>query len=138
MSRVQSYKCEVCGMQERDHSRWLLVSEQPRAHNIDILKWNDKLAEQPGICHLCCVEHLQVLVGAWMMPDLGIPETPGERDATGDEGSSILGELHLDHACLSSGLDTDRESMLSVLEAVEIVLQSSQFQEEERAPVYDA
>jgi hypothetical protein len=135
MSRVQNYKCEVCGMQERDHSQWLLVSDQPRAHHIDILKWNDKLAEQPGICHLCCAQHLQVLVGSWMMPDLGIPEPPGEPDAAGDEAP---GELHLDRACLSSGLNTDRDSMMSVLEAVEIVLQSSQLQEEEQAPVYDA
>jgi hypothetical protein len=138
MSRVQNYKCEVCGMQERDHSQWLLVSDQPRAHHIDILKWNDKLAEQPGICHLCCTHHLQVLVGAWMMPDLGIPEQPGDRDVTGDDDSAILGELNVDRACLSSGLDTDRDSMLAVLEAVEIVLKTSNFQEEEKAPVYDA
>ncbi|MBZ5631403.1 MAG: hypothetical protein LAO06_21325 [Acidobacteriia bacterium] len=138
MSRVQNYKCEVCGMQERDHSQWLLVSDQPRAHHIDILKWNDKLAEQPGICHLCCTQHLHMLVGAWMMPNAGIPEQPGERDATGDDGSSILGELKFDRACLSGGFDTDRDSMLAVLEAVEIVLKSSQIQEEEQAPVYDA
>lgn len=138
MSRVQNYKCEVCGMQERDHSQWLLVSDQPRAHHIDILKWNDKLAEQPGICHLCCTQHVQVLVGAWMVPDLSIPRAPGARDAAGDEGSSILGELNLDHACMSSGLDSDRESMLAVLEAVEIALKSSQFQEEEQSPAYDA
>ena len=138
MSRVQNYKCEVCGMQERDHSQWLLVSDQPRAHHIDILKWNDKLAEQPGICHLCCTRHLHVLVGAWMMPDLAIPEPPAEPEAAGHDGSSILGELSLDRACLSSGLDTDRDSMLAALEAVEIVLKSSHLQEEERAPVYDA
>jgi hypothetical protein len=137
MSRVQNYKCEVCGIEERDHSQWLLVSDQPRAHHIDILKWNDKLAEQPGICHLCCIRHLHVLVGAWMMPDLDIPE-PAERGATGDEGSSILGELNLDRACLSSGLDTDRESLLAMLEAAEVVLKTSQFQDEEQAPVYDA
>ena len=138
MSRVQNYKCEVCGMQERDHSQWLLVSDQPRAHHIDILQWDDKLARQPGICHLCSPRHLQVLVGAWMMPDLGIPEQPGKRDETGDEGTSVLGELNLDRACLSSGLDTDRASMLAVLEAVEIVLKTSHSQEEEQAPVYDA
>jgi hypothetical protein len=137
MSRVQNYKCEVCGIEERDHSRWLLVSDQPRAHHIDILKWNDKLAEQPGICHLCCTQHLQVLVGAWMMPDFE-SEPAGERDATGDEGSSMLREVNLDRACLSRGLDTDRESMLAVLEAVEVVLKNSQFQEEEQAPVFDA
>lgn len=138
MSRVQNYKCEVCGIEERDHSQWLLVSDQPSAHHIDILKWNDKLAEQPGICHLCCTQHLQVLVGAWMMPSLDIPEPPGERDAALDGGSSMLGELNLDRACLSSGLDTDRDSMLAVLEAMEIVLKNSQFREEEQAPVYDA
>ena len=138
MSRALNYKCEVCGIQERDHSHWLLVSEQPRAHHIDILKWNDKLAEQPGICHLCCPQHLQVLVGAWMMPDLGIPESTGRRDTIVDERSSMLGELNLDRACLSSGFNTDRESMLAVLEAVEVVLRSSQFQEEDQSPVYDA
>jgi hypothetical protein len=125
-------------MQERDHSKWLLVSDQPRAHHIDILKWDDKLAEQPGICHLCCTQHLQVLVGAWMMPEFGNPVPPGEQELIGDEGLSILGELNLDRACLSSGLDTDRDSMLAVLDAVEIVLKSSQFQEEDKSPVYDA
>lgn len=138
MGRVQDYKCEVCGMQERDHSQWLLVSDQPRAHHIDILKWNDKLAQQPGICHVCCARHLQVLVGAWMMPELTTPEQSKERDDIVDQRSSILGELNLDRACLSSGLDTDRDSMMAVLEAVEIVLKTSHFQEEEQAPVYDA
>ena len=137
MSRVQSYKCEVCGMQERDHSRWLLVSEQPRAHNLDIIKWNEKLAEQPGICHLCCAEHLQVLVGSWMMPDLGIPEQLSDQNAA-EDNLSMLAELNLDRACLSSGMDTDRESLLSMLEAVEVVLKTSKFQEEEQTTVYDA
>jgi hypothetical protein len=137
MSRVQSYKCEVCGMQERDHSRWLLVSEQPRAHNLDIIKWNEKLAEQPGICHLCCAEHLQVLVGSWMMPDLGIPEQLSDQNAA-EDNLSMLAELHLDRACLSSGMDTDRESLLSMLEAVEVALKTSKFQEEEQTTVYDA
>ena len=138
MSRVQKYKCEVCGIEERDHSQWLLLSDQPRAHHIDILNWNDKLAEQPGICHVCCSRHVHVLVGAWMMPDLDIPELAGDPNAAGDDGSSILGELNLNRACLRSGLDTDRDSMLAVLEAVEIVLKSSHFQKENRAPVYDA
>jgi hypothetical protein len=137
MSRVQNYKCEVCGMQERDHSRWLLVSEQPRAHNLDIIKWNEKLAEQPGICHLCCTEHLQVLVGSWMMPDLGIPEQLSDQNAA-EDNLSMLAELNLDRACLSSGMDTDRESLLSMLEAVEVVLKTSKFQEEEQTTVYDA
>ena len=138
MSRVQNYKCEVCGIEERDHSQWLLVSDQPSAHHIDILKWNDKLAEQPGICHLCCTQHLQVLVGAWMMPEPRHSGAAGRTRRGLGWGSSMLGELNLDRACLSSGLDTDRDSMLAVLEAVEIVLKSSQFQEEEQAPVYDA
>src|ERR1043165_2664563 len=106
MSRVQSFECEVCGMQELDHSRWLLVSDQPRARDIDILTWDDKLAEQPGICHICCTDHLHVLVGTWMMPDLGIPEQqPALDDA---ERNAILREFNLDRACLSSGLETDR------------------------------
>jgi hypothetical protein len=81
---------------------------------------------------------LQVLVGAWMMPELAIPEQPKVQDEIGDEGSSILGELNLDRACLSSGFNSDHDSMMAVLEAVEIVLKTSHFQEEEQAPVYDA
>jgi hypothetical protein len=138
MSRVQNYKCEVCGMQERDHSQWLLVSDQPRAHHIDILKWNDKLAEQPGICHVCCARHLQVLVGAWMVPDLAKAEPASAGDTIADEVSPVMGDLNFDRICLSSGLDSDRESLLTMLEAAEIVLKGSHFQEEEKAPVYDA
>ena len=137
MSRVQGYRCEVCGMQERDHSDWLLVSDQPRAHHIEILSWNDKLAEQPGICHVCCTEHLQVLVGKWMMPDLGIPEQK-KPATTRDELSSILSDLNLDRACLNTGLETDRESLLAMFEAVEAVLKSSSIDEEGPAPSFDA
>ena len=136
MSRVQSYKCEVCGMQELDHSRWLLVSDRPRACDIDILSWDEKLAEQPGICHVCCTEHLHALVGAWMMPDLGIPEPSPELNAV--DRASILREFNLDRACLSSGLQTDRESLLAVLDAVEVVLKTSGFEEDEKLPVFDA
>ena len=78
-----------------------------------------------------------MLVGAWMMPELAIPEQPKERDDIVDQRSSILGELNLDRACLSSGLDADRDSMMAVMEAVEIVL-TSHYQEEEQPPVYDA
>jgi hypothetical protein len=136
MSRVQGFKCEVCGIEERDHSKWLLVSDQPRAHDIDILKWNEKLAEQPGICHLCCTEHMQILVSTWMMPDLGIPEHVEAHDS--QENASMLSEFNLDRACLSSGLETDRESLLAMLDAVEMVLTSAKFQEEEQLQVFDA
>jgi hypothetical protein len=134
MSQVQNYRCEVCGIQERDHSNWLLVSDQPRAHNLDILKWDEKLAAQPGICHLCCANHLQALVGAWMMPDLGIPTAK----APADDRSDPLNSFNFDRACLSSALETDRESLLAMLDAVEVVLQTSKAEDEEPTPIFDA
>lgn len=134
MSQVQIYKCEVCGMQERDHSNWLLVSEQPRDHNIDIFQWDDKLAAQPGICHLCCAAHVQALVGAWVMPDLGIPPQP---ELT-EDAAELLSRFNLDRACLSSGLESDRESMLAMLDVVEIVLQGSKVEDDEPTQVFDA
>ena len=136
MSHIQGYKCEVCGIQERDHSNWLLMSEQPRAHNIDILQWDDKLAAQPGICHLCCTDHMHVLVGTWMMPDLGIPEQP--REAVAEDRSSLLKRFKLDRARLNSGLETDRQSLLTMLDAVEDVLEGSEMDEEEPGLVFDA
>ena len=134
MSQVHDYKCEVCGIQDPDHSNWLLVSDQPRARDIDILKWDDKLAAQPGICHLCCTDHMQVLVGACMMPDLGIP--PAEVPA--DDRCAKLDTFNLDRACLSSGLETDRKSLLAMLDAVEVVLQTSKLDDEEPTPIFDA
>ena len=135
MSQVHSYRCEICGIQDPDHSNWLLVSDQPRAHNIDIIKWDDKLAAQPGICHLCCTDHLHVLVGAWMMPDLGIPPAA---EAPADDQCAKLSSFNMDHACLSSGLETDSESLLAMLDAVEVVLQTSKVDDEEPTPVFDA
>ncbi|MGZ4838344.1 MAG: hypothetical protein ACXVZR_07310 [Terriglobales bacterium] len=136
MSQVHRYECEVCGSQERDHTNWLLVSDEPRARNIDILNWDDKLAAQPGICHVCCTDHLQVLVGRWMMPDLGIRQNAeAQADA---ETSASLREFSLERACLSSSMETDRESLLAMLDAVEIVLKGSGVTEEEDTSVFDA
>ncbi len=134
MSRSQDYRCEVCGMQERDHSRWLLVSDQPRAHQIDILNWDDKLAAQPGICHLCCTDHLQVLVGSWMMPDLGIPSAP---PSPTDNRSPLLSNFRLDSAYLATGDQTERESLLTMLEAVEVALRGAD-SDDEPAQNFDA
>jgi hypothetical protein len=136
MSQVHRYECEVCGIQQRDHSNWLLVSDEPRARNLDILNWDDKLAAQPGICHVCCADHLQVLVGRWMMPDLGVPQDAAA-EATA-ETSPLLREFSLERACLSSSLETDRESLLAMLDAVEIVLKGSGATEEEDTSAFDA
>jgi hypothetical protein len=135
MSQVHRYECEVCGVQERDHTNWLLVSDQPRAENIDILNWDDKLAAQPGICHVCCADHLQVLVSRWMMPDLGIPEGAGDAAAA---RPSLLRNFSLERACLGSSLETDRESLLAMLDAVEVVLQGAGVTEEDDTAVFDA
>jgi hypothetical protein len=137
MSQVHRYECEVCGMQERDHTNWLLVSDQPHAQNIDILQWDDKLAAQPGICHLCCADHLQVLVSTWMMPALGIPDGVA-KEAAAEMRPSLLREFSLERACLSSSLETDRESLLAMLDAVEIVLKGSAMTEEEDTSAFDA
>jgi hypothetical protein len=138
MSQVHRYECEVCGLQERDHTNWLLVSDEPRAQNIDILQWDDKLAAQPGICHLCCADHLQVLVSTWMMPDLGIPAGVAAREAAAEDRPSLLREFSLERACLSSSLETDRDSLLAMLDAVEVVLKSSTVTEEEDTSAFDA
>jgi hypothetical protein len=134
MSQVQNYQCDVCGTQAGDHSRWLLVSDQPRAHNIDILSWDDKLAAQPGICHLCCADHVQVLVSTWMMPDLGIPTGAEAAEPSSEDPMPLLRQFEIERACLSSGLETDRESLLAMLDAVEVVLSGTGAGDEEEVP----
>ncbi len=130
MSQVRQYMCEVCGAEEADHSRWLLVSDRPHETHVDIHPWNDKLAAQPGICHLCCSNHVEVLVASWIMR-APLPEPAEFREPRAM--SRTLNAL-----TTGAGFDSDREGLLDMLEAVEVALQQLKLPEEDSAPAFDA
>ncbi|MGI9102034.1 MAG: hypothetical protein ACR2IF_06280 [Terriglobales bacterium] len=130
MSQVRQYMCEVCGTEEADHSRWLLVSDRPHETHVEIHSWNEKLAAQPGICHLCCSNHMEALIASWIMCAPVV-----EADGSGEPRVTAK---TLTALSTGAGFDTDREGLLDMLEAVELALHQLKMPEEEKAPVFDA
>ena len=146
MNALPSYVCEVCGSQVADHRRWLLLPAQVPAggETLEILSWDDELASRPGMSHLCCAEHAQQLISAWIAPRPDshkhlprlrrrvAPETAEQ------EASALLGEIALD-GIAAGGVEQDWRSLEMVLDAIETVLQSpTSGDDEEEALLCDA
>ncbi len=150
MNPAPTYFCEVCGAAQRGNG-WFLVSEDQGRDTLQILKWNSRLAERPGMRHVCSPAHVEELVSHWMVDDSLDYGWPREGAAsaslapdTGDE-SYRLGELMLDRSSFAA-LGERPDMLSSILEAIDGVLQApasvrsllAEEEEEESTPVYDA
>lgn len=148
------YRCEICGAAQQD-DEWFLLSEDRERDTLQILKWNSRLAEHPGMYPLCSAAHVEELVSHWMFSGsldyqwsrpthLLSPQTPaGDMDA-----SYRVGELVLDRASFAA-LGERPDMLNSILEAIDGALQVSavarsleeeslEEADEEADPVYDA
>lgn len=145
MKPSRRYHCEVCGAAQKSEG-WFLVSEDPDGTTLQILKWNNQLAELPGMRHLCSAAHVEELVSHWMVGD-GLDyawrtET-APREAV--DASYRLGELTLDRASFAA-LGERPDMLNSILEAIDGALQAAASthslledeEQEEPVPVYDA
>jgi hypothetical protein len=66
MSAVRQFACEVCHT-FRDHSGdWLLVPDETWGSLLHILPWDDQVAAEPGIYHLCGAHHAKQLTAYWL------------------------------------------------------------------------
>jgi hypothetical protein len=145
------YRCEVCGARQKDND-WFLVTEDRECDTLQILKWNTRLAEQPGMHHLCSAAHVEDFVSQWMVSgslDYGwtpAADMPASRAAATDTDASYrLGELLLDRASFSA-LGERPDMLNSILDALDGALQASvgahsvmeDEDEEEPALAYDA
>jgi hypothetical protein len=149
MKPVTIYHCEVCGAAQKGKG-WFLVAQDEDRNTLQILQWNNRLAERPGMRHVCSAAHVEELVSRWMVDDsldygpgsAGGAYTPLAGEAM-DE-SYRLGELMLDRASFAA-LGERPDMLSSILEAIDGVLQAPasarsllEAEEEEEATVYDA
>jgi hypothetical protein len=151
MNPTPAYYCEVCGAAQRGDG-WFLVTEDRDRNTLQILQWSSRLAERPGMRHVCSASHVEELVSHWMVDDsldYGWPRedvvSPSLPTDAVDE-SFRLGELMLDRSSFAA-LGERPDMLSSILEAIDGVLQApatvrsllvESEEEEEAAPIYDA
>ena len=150
MKRIQSYACEICGIEKNDHDRaWFLLTEDHWQDTLNILKWEPQLAQQAGMHFLCSARHVQQLVCEWMMtgtiscPADALPsverstsQLPCNLDP--DLAAARLGELMVDRESMN-GLRAQPEMLMSILDAIDTVLESAESaQEKEDELICDA
>ena len=149
MKPTAAYHCEICGA-PRVGDGWFLVTEDRGRNTLQILKWDGRLAESPGMRHVCSAAHVEELVSHWMLDnrlDYDWPRedhAPASLAAGATDESYRLGELMLDRASFAA-LGERPEMLSSILEAIDGVLQAGNDtrglldeEEEKLAPVYDA
>jgi hypothetical protein len=150
MKPVTIYRCEVCGAAQKGKG-WFLVAQDQDRNTLQILKWNSRLAEHPGMRHVCSAAHVEDLVSHWMVDDSlaygRLREDAASAFLAGDamDESYRLGELMLDRSSFAA-LGERPDMLSSILEAIDGVLQApvsvrsllAEEEEEEAAPVYDA
>ena len=144
MSLSRHYTCDVCGEFREAGQQWFLVTENRWGDTVDILNWDPVLAGGAGVRHVCSTGHLHALLARWMRT--GVLEHCHDTMAVGksefslpfwsDEGrmkAAQIGEVSIDRTILN-GEATDRGTLMSVLDAIEAVLEDNVAEEEQVAP----
>ncbi len=151
MTQFPIHVCEICGARKRKQGGWYLVAQDRWGDSLRILFWDETVTSRPDVQAFCCPAHVQQFVARWLAAAPGIEPLaalPGQKPAlelTSQQEQrlqeALIGELQVSRAALHRGFATERESTLSILDAIEAVLESygSDLQvETEEAQVYDA
>jgi hypothetical protein len=129
MKAANIYHCEVCGVPQKGGG-WFLIAEDPERDTLQILQWSRRLAEQPGMRHLCSAAHVEDIVSQWMLsgsldygstPPVSGTSTLPEGDA---DASYRLGELMLDRSSFAA-LGERPDMLNSILDAIDGALQAT-------------
>ena len=131
MAQIQSYLCEVCGQHKQPSDpNWYLAAENQWKNALDIFIWDDKLAVEPDMMHVCSAEHLECLICDWMLPgsDLNrraaiISSEPFSEANQFRRAALRLSELSVDRSLLSTE-GADPNNVMAVIDAIENVLQT--------------
>jgi hypothetical protein len=59
-----SYRCEICGEENDNPIRWLVI--HCNNENLTIFKWTNEAANAPGARHYCGESHAQVYISRWL------------------------------------------------------------------------
>jgi len=66
MCEKSSHACTICGEESLVPARWFLVTENRWEDKLQILPWDDRLADRAGVHRACSSTHVQELVVHWM------------------------------------------------------------------------
>lgn len=135
MSLYRHYTCDVCGAFREEGQSWFLITENRWGDTVEILAWDPMLAAKGGVRHVCSPGHAHALMADWMRSgwlerchDPLNPPLPTEfsMPVWTDEGrrtAAHIGAVSIDRTAILSGQATDRQTLMSVLDAIESVLQ---------------
>lgn len=139
MSLYRHYTCDVCGEFREAGQQWFLVTENRWGDTVDILNWDPVLAGRDGVRHVCSIGHLHALLANWMRSgalqsshDAPAGKSEFALPIWGEESrvrAAQLGEISIDRTILN-GEATDRGTLMSVLDAIETVLEENVAEEE--------
>lgn len=137
MKDRKTYACSICGEVEPEAATWFLISENCLEDKLQILHWNQRLAERAGVHAVCCAGHVQELVVHWMTtgsldypfaqtrpPNAGIRRSTAflaQRPET--QRSRPIGELAVDRESMRRVLTESPHSLRTILDALLKALQ---------------
>ena len=129
--------CAICGREATRYEQWFLVVANRWRDTLKVLDWDDHLAAQAGVQHLCCSTHVQELVVHWMITgsvafpfarvstplaaaELAafLPSLPDDADDVDTTGLQALGELSVHRESMQRILRDSPHSLASILEAL--------------------
>jgi hypothetical protein len=136
MNQISAYKCEICGTRKLN-SHWFLVKEDRWRATLEILQWDAKTASQSNVGHACSAAHVEQLVSYWVtygglnynntrpQPQLApVLVEPGPLP-------NIVGRLTVDRTKLHRGLETQPGMLATILDAIDVALQTTEYLEHE-------
>jgi len=136
MNQISAYKCEVCGTRILN-GHWFLVKEDRWRATLEILQWDAKTASESNVGHACSAAHVEQLVSYWVtygglnynntrpQPQLApVLVEPGPLP-------NIVGKLTVDRSKLHRGLETQPGMLATILDAIDVALQTTEYLEHE-------
>jgi len=136
MNQISAYKCEICGTRKLN-SHWFLVKEDRWRATLEILQWDAKTASQSNVGHACSAAHVEQLVSYWVtygglnynntrpQPQLApVLVEPGPLP-------NIVGKLTVERSKLHRGLETQPGMLATILDAIDVALQTTEYLEHE-------
>ena len=89
--------CAICGKETPRYEQSFLVLANRWQDTLKVLDWDDHLAAQPGVRHVCCSRHVQELVVHWMITgSVAFPFACASSPLTDTESSAFLPPPFLD------------------------------------------
>ena len=153
MKTQTTYSCVICGEETPGNEDWFLITSNRWQDKLRILHWNDHLASQASVQHLCCAGHVQEMVVHWMTTGsmeypfarvpfkttksvplrqrLANPLHAGPEHEIDTRDAQPIGELSVHRESMQRILRESPHSLTSILDALLSALQRDEPQHQE-------